>query len=121
MKVPIKFRGRVPDTDKIDGGKIAYGSLVIYTTGMYSHWIYTEGAPRNYPVDPDSVAQLVGYDSKKREVYEGDRVVDKFGEEYIAQLTPTLRENHEGAGIFFRPTERFWVDVSSYGTLTLVE
>lgn len=21
MKVPIKFRGRVPDTDKIDGGK----------------------------------------------------------------------------------------------------
>ena len=72
---PIKFRGHVPDSDKLDGGKVVYGSLVVYATGMYTHWIYTEGAERNYPVEPESVAQLVGYDRDGQEVYEGDVLI----------------------------------------------
>lgn len=89
---PIKFRGVVPDSDKLDGGKIVYGSLVIYATGMYSHWIYTEGADRNCPVEPESVAQLVGYDRDGREVYEGDVLILSDTEckppwnEYTAEL-----------------------------------
>ncbi|MBR0289944.1 MAG: hypothetical protein IJQ82_13290 [Selenomonadaceae bacterium] len=119
MKVPIKFRGRaLLDSCGQSVDKIVYGDLS-QSDGKVTILDWDDGDI--YEVAPESVAQLVGYDSKKREVYEGDRVVDKFGEEYIAQLTPTLRENHEGAGIFFRPTERFWVNISSYGTLTLVE
>lgn len=71
----IKFRGVVPGSDKLDGGKVVSGSLVIYATGMYTHWIYTEGADRNYPVEPESVAQLVGYDRDGQEVYEGDTLI----------------------------------------------
>ena len=115
MKVAIKFRGVDLKT-----GEFVYGDFVhVVPMSSFNGIIDREG--KIHTIEPKSSAQLVGYDSKKREVYEGDRVVDKFGEEYIAQLTPTLRENHEGAGIFFRPTERFWVNISSYGTLTLVE
>ena len=68
----IKFRGRVPDSDKIYGGMIVYGSLVEYSFGRDKFWINPLDGDRNYPVDPDSVAQLVGYDKDKSEVYEGD-------------------------------------------------
>lgn len=73
-------------------------------------------------VKPESIAQLVGIDSNGKEVYEGDEVVDKFGEKYLAQLTPTFRENYEGAGgVFSKPTERFWAERRQYMPLTLVE
>lgn len=68
---------------------------------------------------PDDAKRLVGYDSKRREVYEGDKLVDKLGEEYVAQWTRTLREG-EG-GIYSQPTERFWADRARYTPLTLKE
>jgi len=80
----IKFRGRVPDTDKLDGGRIVYGSLVDYgeDDGLYRYWIHPiGGGGRNYfPVDEDSIAQLVGYDADGREVYEGDELISVNGD-----------------------------------------
>lgn len=76
MKRPIKFRGRVPDSDKLDGGKIVFGSLVDYGDGMYRFWINPIGGDRNFPVEENSIAQLVGYDKDGNEVYEGDTLVN---------------------------------------------
>lgn len=84
MKRPIKFRGRVPDTDKLDGGRIVYGSLVDYgeDDSLYRYWIHPiGGGGRNYfPVDADSIAQLVGYDADGREVYESDELISADGD-----------------------------------------
>ena len=35
----------------------------------------------------NSIAQLVGYDFEGKEVYEGDKVVDKYGHEMTAELS----------------------------------
>ena len=107
----IKFRGRRAD------GYVNFGDL-IHQGGKY----FIEHRELDLEVEPESIAQLVGIDSNSKEVYEGDEVVDKFGEKYLAQLTPTLRENHEGAGgVFSKPTERFWTERRQYTPLTLVE
>lgn len=77
---PIKFRGRVPDSDAVDGGKIVCGSLLDYGEGSATcpqFWIRPPRSERNYPVDPDSLRQLIGYDSDGREVYEGDILIDE--------------------------------------------
>lgn len=89
---PIKFRGRVPDSDNRDGGKIVFGSLVDHgeTPHGYRYWIYPLEGDRNYPVEPDSVAQLVGYDANGKEVYEGDTIVDKHGGEWKAIIYSSL-------------------------------
>lgn len=72
-------------------------------------------------VDPASIRQLVGVDSNGREVYEGDIVVDKYGEEYTAQLTATLREGYPSVQPSSSPTERFWAERRRYTPLTLKE
>ena len=102
MKRPIKFRGRVPDSDKLDGGRIVYGSLVDYgeDDGLYRYWIHPiGGGGRNYfPVNENSIAQFVGYDKTGNEVYEGDKVISEYGDEVVARLMdnlppkPTLKE-----------------------------
>lgn len=88
----IKFRGRVPDTDciKLERGTIRYGALMTFAEGIagYTHWII-EGY-RNYPVAPETVAQLVGYDSDGAEVYEGDIVADQSGNTTKARLLDNL-------------------------------
>jgi len=112
----IKFRGETL------GGRIVYGFFCCTEVEDVTLpcIIVEEGDYRQ--VKPESVAQLVEIDSNGKEVYEGDEVVDKFGEKYLAQLTPTLRENHEGAGgVFSKPTERFWAERRQYMPLTLVE
>lgn len=70
----IKFRGRVPMSDKINGGKIVYGYLMVYESGLYTHWICPCTGEYNYPVDPDSVKQLIAVDVNGREIYEGDKI-----------------------------------------------
>ena len=69
--IPLKFRWK----DK--NGKIGYntlnaecGCLGLWSTGGYYATI-----------DPDSVAQLIGYDADGNEVYEGDKL--KIGDEIV--------------------------------------
>ena len=69
MKHIIKFRGRHIATD----GKMVYGDL-----------IHVKGKPVIFgdtceEVDPDSIAQLVGYDKAGNEMYTGDTVTDSRG------------------------------------------
>ncbi|MBR3747139.1 MAG: hypothetical protein IKP64_00330 [Selenomonadaceae bacterium] len=74
MNRPIKFRGR----DLV--GKMRFGHYA--TTGGYPY-IIEDGVW--FEVEPDSVAQLVGYDSDGREVYEGD-TIEFNGGTYTARL-----------------------------------
>lgn len=87
---PIKFRGR--DLT----GEMRFGHYV--TDGGYPY-IIEDHAWRE--VEPDSVAQFVGYDSDSNEVYEGDMFVIPCGTEiaarFINNLTPNakLKEAHK--------------------------
>lgn len=98
---PIKFRGK-----RIDNGKFVFGDLqtyfrtdgktksfVIRTWERLDDWVavapdksVTVAEYYERPIDPDSVAQLVGYDADGREVYEGDIIVDDNGNETPAML-----------------------------------
>lgn len=83
MKRPIKFRGR-----RLDNGEFFFGNGVYQDTPLSEEqkkhgWLsrtYIIGtefpllAKLWHPVDPDSVAQLVGFDADGREVYEGDKI-----------------------------------------------
>ena len=72
-KLPIKFRAKIKDSDEYIQGWYAEGfnddgkkaPRIIYDTENPAYW---------YEVEPDSVAQLVGYDAEGNEVYEGDEV-----------------------------------------------
>lgn len=104
----IKFRGIDAET----GGTV-YGYPVIYDSGKFTHWFYRPNEDSNCPVKPESIAQLVGYDSNGVEVYEGDTLIDAFDNQYEVQFYPmgvneddcinladsaklnlTLKENH---------------------------
>lgn len=90
MNRPIKFRGRVPEGYHHYGGQTVYGSLVIYPENApwnqgYPHWIVPLDYRRSFPVDEDSVAQLVGFDANGNEVYEGDTITDSRGT-FVAEL-----------------------------------
>ena len=74
MNRPIKFRGR----DLV--GKMRFGHYA--TTGGYPYII--EGGVW-CEVEPDSVAQLVGYDKNGAEVYEGDTVIRYDDEEEFVE------------------------------------
>lgn len=87
MTWPIKFRGVSLDT-----GEFIYGDLRII--GIRPH-IFKEAQcyydEELIEVEPDSVAQLVGYDRDGNEVYEGDKVTSEVYEgEYVARLTGGL-------------------------------
>ena len=74
---PIKFRGR-----NIKTGKIHYGFYSEYPVGggrIETCIIdkYMDG----WEVEPESVAQLVGYDADGKEIYSDDKVIDSSGKE----------------------------------------
>lgn len=87
---PIKFRGR--DLT----GEMRFGHYV--TDGGHPYIIEDHVWCE---VEPDSVAQLVGYDANGNEVYEGDVFVVPCGTEiaarFINNLTPNakLKEAHK--------------------------
>ena len=75
----IKFRGLA--YAGVDGKKIkpqmVYGSLRINEEMDYasiSTFKDKQGATYTYLVDPESIAQFVGYDCNGNEIYEGDKV-----------------------------------------------
>lgn len=79
---PIKFRG------KAFNGKLIYGDLTRDNYCGYKN-IYVE----NEPVDPESVAQLVGYDERGRKIYEGDEFTDPFnGRIFTAEIKARVQE-----------------------------
>ena len=92
MKRPIKFRGRVCDENKAqsDQGKTVYGNCLFqYPNGTVA-LSHTIKLALTF-VEPESVAQLVGYDCDGREVYEGDVLIDVGnGTEWIAVLSPAV-------------------------------
>lgn len=64
---PIKFRGR-----DLDSGEYVFFNLediLLDVAGSYSEYVGLHN------IDPDSVAQLVGYDKNGKEIYEGDTVI----------------------------------------------
>ena len=87
MKRPIKFRGHaIYDSLGRPVDKIVYGDL---TQSEYAIEIWDNGwgcDADSYVVDPESVAQLVGFDRDGNEVYEGDIVTNFLGEEFTAEI-----------------------------------
>ena len=93
----IKFRGTVLESERKVFAEFepeyadvttVEGSLAIYQRGKKTHWISPLDGNRNFPVDPKSVRQLVAVDKNGQEIYEGDIVVDEFGQEFAAELMP---------------------------------
>lgn len=79
-----KFRGKT-----VAGKKFVYGGY-FYDFIKKHHYIIALGNKFKdfclFEVFPNSIAQLVYINSDGQEIYEGDVVVDKDGNEYIANL-----------------------------------
>lgn len=88
MEKIFKFRAKVIDSDKLDGGRIVYGSLVDHGESNHCprYWIYPTDGDRNFPVDSDSIKQFCGFDPDGNEVYDGDDFIASNGEESTAYL-----------------------------------
>ena len=101
MKRAIKFRGRVINRKAAVGNEAEIGDLVTGSLSIYEEeparrrcWIKRQEKNHvhiDYPVDEDSISQLVGYDKDGREVYEGDKLVSvDNGAVWVAVLNPTV-------------------------------
>ena len=71
---------------------MAYGYLVIYEKHQYTHWLITPGLEANEPVEPGSVAQLVGYDKNGAEVYTGDVLTLEDGKQVSPEWEIVFRD-----------------------------
>lgn len=67
-------------------GTMVYGDLVHRIVRGNTRTYIQDHNGDMYPVDPDSVQQLIGYDKDKFAVWEGDELVDDEGNTYTAQL-----------------------------------
>lgn len=80
MNVPIRFRGKCVDT-----GEYVYGDFV-HRGPLESKPGIIDDEDFYNEIDPDSVAQLCGYDRDGNEVYEGDILVGTYNNEWTAVL-----------------------------------
>ena len=108
-----KFRGYCHEF-----GNFIYGRLLrrdYYRTGYYECFI--EGIDEDYgdylpDVDPETLAQMVGYDKNSTEIYEGDKLVDKFGRKHVAiiydsaDLIALLTLEEDFCSIYFKSQVR---------------
>ncbi len=84
----IKFRGHALHDScgqKVD--KFVFGDLC-QGDGLITILDWDDGD--NYEVEPETVAQLVGYDTNGKEVYEGDTVVGEDGMQWNADWSYIL-------------------------------
>ena len=86
----IKFRGQ-----DLVSGNLLFGDL-LHARGELL--ILEFGSKVARTVKKDSVAQLVGYDCDGKEIYEGDKVIDKDGDELTAVLI---------SGSFYAPDDDY--------------
>ena len=82
-ELATKFKARGKDGE----GQIHTGWLSVYFLKGELKTYIQEEAEENKPamtfyVEPESVAQFVGYDSDGKEVYEGDELIDNYGESF---------------------------------------
>lgn len=82
MTIPIKFRGKPVGSERPDrqNRKFVYGGYFRDKQGnefiiTYDEWWRVT-----------NVAQLVGYDCYRREVYTGDVLLDEIDNEHVARL-----------------------------------
>lgn len=81
---PIKFRGK-----NIQTGKTHYGFYSECTlSGGRIETCIMDSQYHGWEVEPESVAQLVGYDADGNEVYEGDQLIRLDG--VIGFLAPDV-------------------------------
>lgn len=84
---PIKFRGKDAD------GNLCFGSLIVDDRQEQKKYNIVEcrGSCQTWliwaEVDPESVAQLVGYDKDGKEVYEGDAITYLIEEKVKVRLS----------------------------------
>ena len=91
------FRGQ-----EFYGEKYLYGDL--FHDGERTLIAYDGG---EFEVKPETVAQLIGYDSEGTAIYEGDKLIDDNGTEYTATVeTQLIWENADGEKL---PTSLFLV------------
>ena len=68
----IKFRGK-----RLDNGELIYGDILHYgkyETCIRSYLFPDKNSFSTLPVDPESVAQLIGFDKNGEEIYSDDKI-----------------------------------------------
>jgi len=91
----IKFRGR-----RVKDNGFVYGGRCIVLRGRTL--IHDEETEQDVDVNPDSVAQLLGHDSHDNEVYEGDKLTDSQGNNYIAKIDSVVEWQSNKTPVFRR-------------------
>ena len=86
----IKFRGMTEDGKNIFSNSIQFdvdsnGREFCRLKDKFGNWLF---------VDPNSIAQFVGYDMNGDEVYEGDMVKDDYGESFTADTVIGLENEN---------------------------
>lgn len=79
--IPIKFRANASeDFAGVHKGDIVYGGINAFANEI----IDANGIA--YEVDPATVHQLVGYDARGFEVWDGDWLTNKHGDYFTAKI-----------------------------------